>query len=156
YCGFLHFLSCYPNAIVFIVDADVQQKGSEVSPCLGNKIDDLDEVKLDVLKKTATKLTQIDEHLCAWDRLVAENSPLRIMQKSRPRSAQADYYDSIILENIPEKPTRIIRVIADILFKAGRLEHDFYLLERIKLLIASKKIDLVEQSSPYNRSLISG
>jgi hypothetical protein len=91
-----------------------------------------------------------------WNDLVTENAPLRAIVNGHLISVLEDFYDFILLSNIPEGEFMMARFIGTILGHYRLGIGDSWLAIRIEKMIEDGKLDIVEikdESHPYSKVL---
>ncbi|MCT4632465.1 MAG: DUF1835 domain-containing protein [Firmicutes bacterium] len=103
-------------------------------------------------------LSQVEKKMYSslWNELVDENAPLRAIVNGKLISVPEDFYDFIIINNIPEGDFRMARFIGTLLghYRLG-IGDSWYAL-RIEKMIKSGEIivvDIKDESHPYSKVL---
>lgn len=104
------------------------------------------------------KMTNIEKRLQSnlWNELKAENAPLRALVNGKLISVPEDFYDHIIIKNIPDQEFVMARLIGTILGKYPLGVGDGWYALRIKKMIAENKLEIVadnDSSHPYGKIL---
>lgn len=104
------------------------------------------------------EVSDMEKHLQSslWNDLKAENAPLRALVNGRLISVPEDFYDHIIIRNIPEQEFVMARLIGTILGNYPLGVGDGWYALRIKKLIAENKLEIVadkDASHPYGKVL---
>lgn len=104
------------------------------------------------------RVSAIEKHLQrdVWRTLMAENAPLRAMVNGRLISVPEDFYDHIILQNIPDGDFVMAQLIGAILGKHALGVGDGWYALRIKKMISENKLEVVgekDASHPYGKIL---
>lgn len=89
-----------------------------------------------------------------WDTLCRENAPLRVLQSGVLRSACEDYYDGLILSEVPVQDTGAATVIGNVLGRHDLFLSDMLIYERLCGLIAQGKIRVVAEAPTYRDLVI--
>ncbi len=87
-----------------------------------------------------------------WNDLKTENAPLRALVNGKLISVPEDFYDHIIIKNIPDEEFVMARLIGEILGKYPLGVGDSWYALRIKKMIDENKLEVVEvkdSSHPY-------
>ena len=98
-------------------------------------------------KRRAVPDCEAEALAARWEALVRENTPLRTLQNGKAVSVSADYYDEMILSNVPEEPTRAAIVIGRTL--ADLAVSDLLIYRRLRALIASGVVECVQDGANY-------
>jgi hypothetical protein len=91
-----------------------------------------------------------------WHDLKAENAPLRALVNGKLISVPDDFYDHIIVKNIPDGEFVMARLIGTVLGTYALGVGDGWYASRIKKMIADNKLEIVEDkdaSRPYGKVL---
>ena len=91
-----------------------------------------------------------------WNELRAENAPLRALVNGKLISVPEDFYDHIIIKNIPEQEFVMAKLIGAILGKHPLRVGDGWYALRIKKMIADGILEIVgdkDASHPYGKIL---
>ena len=91
-----------------------------------------------------------------WDDLKAENAPLRALVNGKLISVPEDFYDHIIIKNIPNREFVMAQLIGSILGRYSLGVGDGWYALRIQKMIAENKLEIVEDkdaSHPYGKIL---
>jgi len=91
-----------------------------------------------------------------WDDLKAENAPLRALVNGKLISVLEDFYDHIIIKNIPDQEFVMAQLVGTILGKYSLGVGDGWYALRIKKMIAENKLEIVadkDASHPYGKIL---
>lgn len=91
-----------------------------------------------------------------WKELKTENAPLRALVNGRLVSVPEDFYDHLIIRNIPEQEFVMVRLIGEILGKYPLGVGDGWYALRIKKMITENKLAFVavtDDSHPYGKVL---
>lgn len=91
-----------------------------------------------------------------WNDLKAENAPLRALVNGKLISVPKDFYDQIIIKNIPDQEFVMAQLIGTILGKYRLGVGDAWYALRIKKMIAENKLEIVadkDTSHPYGKVL---
>ncbi len=89
---------------------------------------------------------------CLWNDLRAENAPLRALVNGKLISVSEDFYDHIIIKNIPDKEFVMAKLIGTILGKYPLGVGDGWYALRINKMIADSKLEITwnkDPSHPY-------
>ncbi|MCM1220026.1 MAG: DUF1835 domain-containing protein [Lachnospiraceae bacterium] len=87
-----------------------------------------------------------------WDSLAEENSPLRAMVNGRLTSVPEDFYDFLILKELPAEPVMQARLIGRILGRYPLSVGDWWYARRIEHFIREGKIRVHEDAQDsYHR-----
>lgn len=90
-----------------------------------------------------------------WKRLAAENAPLRVMENGRAVSADAGYYDGLLMKHIPQEgETLVARVIGEMIGEEQIFAEDYFLAKRIRELIASGRLREGNRAKHFYRSTV--
>ena len=91
-----------------------------------------------------------------WNDLRAENAPLRALVNGKLISVPEDFYDHIIIKNIPDQEFVMAKLIGTILGKYPLGVGDGWYALRIKKMIADGELEIVadkDASHPYGKIL---
>lgn len=91
-----------------------------------------------------------------WNDLKAENAPLRALVNGKLISVPEDFYDHIIIKNIPDQEFVMAQLIGIVLGKYSLGIGDSWYALRIKKMIAENKLKIVadkDVSHPYGKIL---
>lgn len=91
-----------------------------------------------------------------WNTLKAENAPLRALVNGKLISVPEDFYDHIIIRNIPDGEVVMAQLIGTILGKYPLGVGDGWYALRIKKMIDENKLEIVadkDTSHPYGKVL---
>lgn len=91
-----------------------------------------------------------------WNNFKAENAPLRALVNGKLISVPEDFYDHIIMKNIPDRKFVMAQLIGTILGKYPLGVGDGWYALRIKKMIAKNKLEIVadkDASHPYGKIL---
>ncbi|MDP4093910.1 MAG: DUF3658 domain-containing protein [Bacillota bacterium] len=96
------------------------------------------------------EITDMEKRLqsCFWSDLKAENAPLRALVNGKLISVPEDFYDHIIIKNIPENEFVMVQLIGTILGKYPLGIGDGWYALRIKKMIAENKLEIIENKDP--------
>lgn len=104
------------------------------------------------------EISNIEKHVQSrlWNDLKAENAPLRALVNGRLISVPEDFYDHIIIKNIPDREFVMAQLIGTILGKYPLGVGDGWYALRINKMIAENKLEIVadkDPSHPYGKIL---
>lgn len=104
------------------------------------------------------ELSNMEKHIQAnlWEDLKAENSPLRAIVNGKLISVPEDFYDHLIINNIPDGEFVMARLIGNILGEYQLGVGDGWYALRIKKMIKENKLKIVvdkNHSHPYEKIL---
>ena len=104
------------------------------------------------------EMTNIEKRLQSslWNDLKAENAPLRALVNGKLISVPEDFYDHIIIKNIPDREFVMAQLIGTILGKYQLGVGDGWYALRIKMMIADNQLEIVadkDASHPYGKIL---
>ncbi|KUO77481.1 MAG: hypothetical protein APF81_04765 [Desulfosporosinus sp. BRH_c37] len=104
------------------------------------------------------EMTNIEKRLQSslWNDLKAENAPLRALVNGKLISVPEDFYDHIIIKNIPDREFVMAQLIGTILGKYHLGVGDGWYALRIKKMIVDNKLEIVadkDTSHPYGKIL---
>lgn len=91
-----------------------------------------------------------------WRELIMENAPLRATVNGRLLSVSEDFYDSFILQNIPDGEFYMASLIGTVLGKYRLGVSDSWLAARIDQMIEDRRliaVDSADASHPYDKRL---
>lgn len=91
-----------------------------------------------------------------WKELIVENSPLRAIVNGKLISVPEDFYDHLIIRNIPDNEFAMVRLIGDILGRYQLGVSDGWYARRIESMIEAGKLQVVgdkDSSHPYDKIL---
>lgn len=91
-----------------------------------------------------------------WNDLKTENAPLRALVNGKLISVPEDFYDHLIIRNLPDGDFHMARLIGDILGKYPLGVGDGWYALRIKKMIAERRLEIVQEkdaSHPYGKIL---
>jgi hypothetical protein len=88
----------------------------------------------------------IEKHMLSrlWNDLKAENAPLRALVNGKLISVPEDFYDHIIIRNIPDDEFVMARLIGTVLGTYALGVGDGWYASRIEKMIADNKLEIVE------------
>lgn len=91
------------------------------------------------------EITDIEKHMQSslWNKLKAENAPLRALVNGKLISVPEDFYDHIIIKNIPDGEFIMARLIGNILGKYPLGVGDGWYALRIQKMIDENKLEVV-------------
>lgn len=75
-----------------------------------------------------------------WQKLMAENMPLRVVENGVVSSAEENYYDDLIRKEFPKETCKIANIIGNALGKQKILTGDVFIARRIQQFIASGEL----------------
>lgn len=107
------------------------------------------------LEKTIFKIEK-QAYSTHWEVLMNENAPIRAIINGRLLSVVEDFYDPIIIKNIPSGEFVLARLIGEILIKYELGISDSLIASRIDKMISDKKLVIVndeDKSHPYQEIL---
>lgn len=81
-----------------------------------------------------------------WEVLCKENAPLRVLEAGKLCSANADYYDGLILSNMPTSSVPANTVVGRVISRHKLGICDWFVYERMRALIAQGRITIVSQA----------
>lgn len=84
-----------------------------------------------------------------WEKLVRENAPLRAVVNGRLQSAGADFYDAFVRKHIPGGHFKVAQLIGNVLGQSQLGVGDWLIAERIKQMIKSGELMIVEQGTAF-------
>ncbi len=84
----------------------------------------------------------------SWQELMNENGPLRAVVNGNPISVQEDFYDFIILNNLPEEDFIMARFIGKLMGKYSLGISDSWYAYRLEHMIEEKRLMMVEDKDP--------
>ena len=104
------------------------------------------------------QLTQIEKRVVSdyWHDLMVENAPLRAIVNGRLISVSEDFYDFIIMKNLPDNDFIMARFIGKLLGEYSLGVSDSWYALRIDKMIEENKLIVVENkdpSHPYGKVL---
>lgn len=104
------------------------------------------------------QLTQIEKRVVSdyWHDLMVENAPLRAIVNGRLISVSEDFYDFIIMKNLPDNDFIMARFIGKLLGEYSLGVSDSWYALRIDKMVEENKLTVVENrdhSHPYGKSL---
>lgn len=106
------------------------------------------------LEKTLTR-EEINQIVLKWDKLVEENSELRLNINGEIKSVPIDYLDNEIISYFPKnKEVKLIRVIAKTMQKCKHALSDDFIARRIESLISKNVITVENEVKNKNQTLI--
>lgn len=147
YDSYSYLVFLYVCSIIKDNDSDIYVVYSEEynKECLSPSM-----MRSNELEEAATlehKLTKEDilKYTNEWEKIVAINSPMRVMENSIVKSVPLDYYDFNILEELKKLgEVRMARLVANLMSKIRLGDGEFvYLINR---LIKMNKITIVKES----------
>lgn len=83
-----------------------------------------------------------------WQQLVQENTPLRALVNGELISVQEDFYDFLIIKNLPEKDFMMARFIGNLLGEYGLGISDSWYADRLEHMMEEKRLMMVEDKDP--------
>jgi hypothetical protein len=83
-----------------------------------------------------------------WEKLMQENSPLRVHLNGKLVSANEDFYDFFISKNLPEKDFMMARFIGNLLGEYRLGISDSWYAYRLEHMIEEKRLMMVEDKDP--------
>ncbi|MGE4548943.1 MAG: DUF3658 domain-containing protein [Intestinibacillus sp.] len=89
-----------------------------------------------------------------WDALCRENAPLRVLQDGMLRSAGRDYFDGLILSEVPVHATGAATVIGNVLWRHDLYISDMLVYERLRGLIEQGKVRVVTDAPTYRELVV--
>ncbi len=126
-----------PNAVIFFRGA------GEI---------DLEYVPFFYAKRRALPACEADRLAQQWERLVAENAPLRVLENGKIVSADLSYYDAAILSNVPAEETIAARVIGRTL--ADCRVSDEFVFARLRALAAAGELTILQNGPTYRETTV--
>lgn len=84
----------------------------------------------------------------SWDELMKENGPLRAVVNGCPISVQEDFYDFIILNNLPEEDFMMARIIGKLIGEYNLGISDSWYAYRLEHMISQGSLILVDNKDP--------
>lgn len=104
------------------------------------------------------EVSDIEKHLQSklWNCLKAENAPLRAMVNGKLISVPEDFYDYIIIKNIPDGEFVMAQLIGTILGRYPLGISDGWYDLRIRKMISENKLEIIsdkDSSHPYGKIL---
>lgn len=98
------------------------------------------------------ELSDMEKHIQSnlWKDLKRENEPLRAIVNDKLISVPEDFYDHLILKNIPNKEFVMSQLIGEILCKYELGVGDGWYALRIKNMIKKNKLEIVGEKKPYH------
>lgn len=81
-----------------------------------------------------------------WQKLQAENAPLRVVEDGCVRSAGIDYYDDAIRREFPQDTCTVGRLIANVLVRQNLLINDVFIARRVQHFIDRDELAVVGSS----------
>jgi len=95
-------------------------------------------------------------HINLWESLMEENAPLRALVSGKLISVPENFYDHIIIRNIPDGEFTMAQLIGKILGKYSLGVGDGWYAMRINKMIEDKKLAVVgnRDSHPYGKILV--
>jgi len=79
-----------------------------------------------------------------WKQLEVENSGLRASINGELRSVSEDFYDGFIRRHLPTEPTKMGRIIGDVLGREGLKVTDWWIRRRIRWMITTGEVVVVK------------
>lgn len=89
-----------------------------------------------------------------WQALCRENAPLRVLRDNRLCSAREDYYDGLILSEVPVGATCAASVIGSVMGRHRLPIGDAFIYMRLRGLIAQGKVGVVEDGKSYRELVV--
>ncbi len=93
-----------------------------------------------------------------WERLVAENSELRVNENGEIKSVPIDYLDKEILLFSPEGVISFIGATGEILGRTKHIISDSFVIGRIEAMIETGKYEVIKKAGPgedyYKKTLL--
>lgn len=84
-----------------------------------------------------------------WEQLQRENAPLRAVINGKLHSVGADFYDPFLFREITEEPQTVSNVIGSVLGKYSLLISDWYLSCRMRHLIGTGEVSMVQREKGF-------
>ena len=111
------------------------------------RVNDLGPDKVGRCLSRGRPLPDAERHALAarWRELQAENAPLRAEIDGQLCSAPADFYDDVILAQVPAEPTPAARIIGNVLLRGSLGIGDQLIYKRLQAMISTGKVALVEK-----------
>lgn len=148
-CGFLHAVSFLNDDTLSAVDCNrTIQKGD----CISNyrHSGDLDEETL--IEFLQYEFTPDQTELRGlWEKLAAENTPLRVIEDGALVSAGIDYYDNVIRRHLSTTETSIARIIGEVI-SYENIYSDTFIAERLRSLVEKGQLLIVTEKADFYRS----
>lgn len=82
-----------------------------------------------------------------WQRLKAENAPLRVVQNGMVISADESYYDALIRKEFPKEACKIATIIGNALVKQKIDTGDVFIAKRIQAFIEGGELAVTENAA---------
>lgn len=112
----------------------------------------LEELPYFYAKRRLLPVDERDALAAEWERLTAENAPLRVWENGAVHSAPEDYYDARILAAVPDKPAAAALAVGHVL---GKLPvGDLQVFRRIQVLARQGQIKTVTNGATYRDMVI--
>ncbi len=89
-----------------------------------------------------------------WERLMQQNAPLRVVN-GRLQSAGVDFYDFFIRKHVPDGHFKVAQLIGHVLSQCQLGVSDWLIAERIKQMISSGELVVVEKDSAFYGAILS-
>jgi len=84
-----------------------------------------------------------------WQGLMRQNARLRVVVNGRLQSAAADFYDSFIRRQVPDGHFKVAQLIGHVLGQCQLGVGDWLIADRIKQMIKSGELLMVEQATAF-------
>lgn len=154
FCGMLHAVSLLRDYNLTVVDCCKKvQKGNRITNYRHSA--ELDEDTLiDFLQyELAPDETVLLEWRDRWNRLVHENTPLRVIEGGQLISVDIDYYDAIIRGHLSKTETSIARIIGEVI-SYEHIFSDTFIAERLKCFLERRQLKLVRKKETFYESVV--
>lgn len=99
-------------------------------------------------------LIEREHYARLWNKLVSENAPLRAVINGKLCSVDEQFYDYFLKKSIPNGPVRIGYVIGTALANGPRGINDWWYANRLRRMIATGEIIMIDRKKPFYGSLI--
>lgn len=154
FCGLLHAVSLLREKELSAIDCSREME-IDNGRVQYRHSGELDERALELCLEYDLLLSEDDKerYSCIWDRLQADNTPLRAVKKGEISSVAADYYDDSIKKHLRGEETSVARIIGELLME-DLLCSDAWIAERLRYFIQTGLLRLVREKEDFYRSTV--
>ncbi len=98
--------------------------------------------------QTAVPLDRAERQALAhrWQTLMAENSPLRAVERGEVVSVSTDYYDDRLRREFPQTTCTVAELIGSAIGKQNICTGDWFLAQRVRAFLSTGELNMVEEN----------
>lgn len=156
-CNYLFLVSALFEMELYVIDpSSVYAEHPELKTDNNDMLDNLDIDDIRFLKKHRHFLTKEEKENCilSWEKLLKNNTCLRIIKNREIASVSESYYDRIILKYVSKEKKRAVFTVAGLYADIGYIECDSFIYSRLISMLRHNKIHSDDRSSITPKTMI--